>query len=195
MAFWLNAYNAIVLETVVDHYPISGRSDAYPRGSIRQIPGAFDRTAHQVGGRSLTLDQIEQEMLVPFGDPRVFLALGRGAMGSGRLRSEAYAGDRLDAQLTSIANDCPGRSQCLVIRPDRDSVAVSSVFSWREQAFVDAYADEAPPVFGSRSPLERAVISFIQPKLLGFERSFLDRNDFHMEFIPFDWSLNDLTGR
>ena len=58
LAFWLNAYNALVLRTVVDHYPINGRAGEYPAKSIRQIPGAFERIAHRVGGRSLTLDQI-----------------------------------------------------------------------------------------------------------------------------------------
>src|SRR5256885_8016765 len=40
MSFWLNAYNALVLETVIEHYPIAQRSSAYPQHSIRQIPGA-----------------------------------------------------------------------------------------------------------------------------------------------------------
>ncbi len=195
VAFWINAYNAIVLQTVVDHYPIPRRSDAYPAGSLRQIPGAFERVTHPVAGRSLTLDQIEQDVLAPFGDPRVFLALGRGAIGGGRLRSEAYTADRLEAQLTSIANDCPGRSQCLVIDPSQGTVSVSSVFSWREPSFVAAYAESALPVFASRSPIERAVLSFVQPKLLGFERMFLEQNQFRLAFIPFDWRLNDLTGR
>ena len=44
MAFWINAYNAIVLRTVVDHYPIQGHAAAYPAKSIRQMPGAFDRS-------------------------------------------------------------------------------------------------------------------------------------------------------
>ena len=43
VAFWLNAYNALVLRTVIDHYPIQGRSPDYPPKSIRQIPGAFER--------------------------------------------------------------------------------------------------------------------------------------------------------
>ncbi len=30
MAFWLNAYNAFVLQTVIDHYPIKGSSKTYP---------------------------------------------------------------------------------------------------------------------------------------------------------------------
>jgi hypothetical protein len=51
LAFWLNAYNTIVLRTVIDHYPIQGRSAEYPSKSIRQIPGAFDRLPHRVAGR------------------------------------------------------------------------------------------------------------------------------------------------
>src|SRR6185295_4757059 len=43
LAFWLNAYNALVLKTVVDHYPIPTRTADYPQHSIRQIPGAFER--------------------------------------------------------------------------------------------------------------------------------------------------------
>ena len=79
IAFWINAYNAIALKTVVDQYPIPQRSKEYPARSIRQVPGAFERNTHRVGGKSVTLDQIEQTILAEFGDPRVFLALGRGA--------------------------------------------------------------------------------------------------------------------
>ena len=50
LAFWLNAYNALVLRTVIDHYPIQGRSPDYPKVSIRQIPGAFERLPHRVAG-------------------------------------------------------------------------------------------------------------------------------------------------
>src|SRR5262245_9521866 len=99
IAFWLNAYNALVLKTVVDHYPIPRRTTDYPERSIRQIPGAFERTQHRLAGRTLTLDQIEQTVLPEFQDPRLYLALGRGAVGSGRLRSEAYSGAELDKQL------------------------------------------------------------------------------------------------
>src|SRR4051794_36355277 len=30
-AFWINAYNALVLRTVIDHYPILGKSPAFPQ--------------------------------------------------------------------------------------------------------------------------------------------------------------------
>ena len=195
MAFWLNAYNALVLQTVIDHYPIQKRSSDYPAKSIRQIPGAFERLPHRVAGRSVTLDQIEQSILLEFHDPRVFLALGRGAEGSGRLRSEAFTGQKLEAQLAEAAVECATRSRCLSIDRDADTISVSSVFSWREKEFAAVYAGSAPPAFASRSPIEKAVIVLLQPKLLMIERDVLARNTYKLVYIPFDWTLNDLTGR
>ena len=72
---------------------------------------------------------------------------------------------------------------------------VSSIFSWREKEFIAAYADKAPAAFASRSPIERAVLAFVEPKLLTTEQEFLEKNSFQVVYMPFDWTLNDLTGR
>jgi Protein of unknown function, DUF547 len=195
LAFWLNAYNAAVLRTVIDHYPIQTRSSDYPPRSIRQIPGAFERLPHHLAGRTLTLDQIEQTVLLEFNDPRVYLALGRGALGGGRLRSEAFSAEQVDKQLTEVANECISRTECVQIDRDAGKVNATAIFSWREKEFVAAYADKAPPTFSNRSPIERAVIAFVGPKLLTIEKEFLDKNTFQVAYKPFDWHLNDLTGR
>jgi hypothetical protein len=196
IAFWLNAYNALVLQTVINHYPIqTGRSKDYPARSLRQVPGAFERLTHRVAGRTLTLDQIERTVLTAFDDPRVFLALGRASLGGGRLRSEAYAGASLERQLADVAGECVRTSHCFSADKDANLVKVSAVFSWREKEFVAIYGDKAPAIFSTRSPVERAALAFIYPKLLQTERDFIDRNEFKMQFIAFDWTLNDLTGR
>ena len=195
LAFWLNAYNALVLRTVVDHYPIHGRFPEYPARSIRQIPGAFERLTHRVGGRSLTLDQIEQTILPSFNDPRVYLALGRGAASSGRLRSEAFTATELERQLTEVANECLTRPECVQFDREGGKMSVNAIFSWREREFTAAYADKAPPAFANRSPIERAVVAFVQPRLLTTEKEFVTKNSFEMVYKKFDWSLNDLTGR
>jgi len=195
IAFWLNAYNALVLRTVIDHYPIQKRAAEYPDKSIRQIPGAFERLTHRVGGRTLTLDQIEQTVLPEFNDPRVYLALGRGSVGGGRLRSEAFTGAQIEQQLAEVANECVARPECVHLDRDNNKMNISAVFSWREKEFVPAFADKAPAAFASRSPVERAVLAFIQPKLLQTEKDFLEKNTFQVVYMPFDWHLNDLTGR
>jgi hypothetical protein len=195
MAFWLNTYDALVLRTVVDHYPIQRRSAQYPDRSIRQIPGAFERLQHHVAGRMVTLDQIEQTMLAKFNDPRLYFAIGRGAVGGGRLRSEAFAPATIEAQLADVANECASRTECVQIDSGANRLSASAIFSWREKDFVAAYADKAQAVFVSRSPIERAILGFIHPKLLTTERDFLTKNVFQLTYKPFDWSLNDLTGR
>ncbi len=118
LAFWLNAYDALVLRTVIDHYPIQGKAGTYPARSIRQIPGAFERLTYHVAGRTVTLDQIEQTILADFHDPRVYFAIGRGAVGSGRLRSEAFAGERVQQQLAEAASESArGRNPLRTDRP------------------------------------------------------------------------------
>jgi hypothetical protein len=193
-AFWVNAYNAFVLRTVIDQYPIRGRAPEYPASSIRQIPGAFDGRMHRAAGRAVTLDAIEQTILPAFDDPRLYLALGRGATGSPRLRSEAYAGARLQAQLQSVEAECPTRAQCLAIDPAADVIHVTPVIGWHEQAFISRYAGAAAG-FENRSPIERAVLGLIDPHLLTTERTFLARGRFRVVFGELDWRLNDLTGR
>jgi hypothetical protein len=195
MAFWLNAYNAIVLKTVIDHYPIQGHASAYPSKSIRQIPGAFEGTPHRVGGRMLTLDDIEKKVLPEYHDPRVYLALGRGAIGSGRLRSEAYVPGRIETQLSEMVSECTSRPVCAQIDRGNNKILASAIFSWREKEFAATYADKAPAVFATRSPVERAILSLVEPKLLASERQLFSQNTFQVVFEPFDWTLNDLTGR
>lgn len=195
VVFWLNGYNALVLRTVVDHYPIQQRTKEYPSNSIRQVPGAFEKNTYRLAGRTVTLDQIEQTVLPAFHDPRVFFALGRGAVGSGRLRSEAYTPAKLEQQLAQDTSECASRSQCIQIDAAQNTMRVSSVFSWRRDQFIEAYADKARTGFATRSPIERAVIAFVDPRMLNAEQDFLKQNSFKMEYLPFDWSLNDLTGR
>ena len=194
LAFWLDAYNAFVLQTVITHYPIRGTSAAFPSGSIRQVPGAFDKTTFRAAGRAVTLDQIEKTILPEFNEPRAFLALGRGAVGSGRLRSEAYTADRLDTQLGDIQREFVNTPEMLRIDRLANQVNVTAILSWHEKEFVAAY-DKGDPAFAQRSPIERAALAFIRPNLLPLEKEMVQKNDFKVAFLPFDWHLNDLTGR
>jgi len=194
VAFWLNGYNAIVLQTVINNYPIHGKSSQYPQNSIRQIPGAFEQAKHRLAGRSLTLDEIEKTVLPEFADPRVYLALGRGAVGSGRLRSEAYTGPRLEEQLGRVQSEFVSEQTMLKIDKLTGRVTVTPIISWREAEFVKAYDKGAQGPYAQRSPVERAVLAFIIPHLFRIEKEFVEQNAFQMSFHTLDWRLNDLTG-
>ncbi len=193
IAFWVNAYNAFVLETVINRYPIRGGSPLYPSNSIRQIPGAFERIPHRVAGRSVTLDEIEKTVLPTFRDPRVYLALGRGAVGSGRLRSEAFAAGRLETQLQDVARECSTERAYFEIDRDANKIWVTPIIGWRADEFAAAYAS-AGSRHGNRSPIERAILALAEPFLFASELDYLDANTFAIGYREFDWRLNDLTG-
>lgn len=192
-AFWLNAYNALVMQTVVNHYPIKGTAKNYPANSIRQVPGAFEKTPHAIAGRQVTLDQIETSVLAELDDPRVYLALGRGAVGSGRLRSEAFSAKAVDKQLAQTKAQFAVTPRWAKVDEIGGKVSISPILSWRAAVFIEEYADDSFDL-PKREPLERAVIGFLRPHLLAAEEEFVKKNTFQLTYEPFDWRLNDLTG-
>jgi hypothetical protein len=196
IALWLNAYNAFVLQTVINRFPINGRNKSYPANSIRQIAGAFDDKRHRAAGKLVSLDDIEKE-LAEFRDPRLYFALGRGAEGSGRLRSEAYTADRLEEQLATQTQDFLTRQNHVKIDTISNQISVTPIISWHEAEFTAAYASGSavPPYASSRSPVERAVLALIVPVAFPSERAFLEQNQFTLSWQEFDWSLNDLGVR
>ena len=50
-------------------------------------------------------------------------------------------------------------------------------------------------VDGCLDRIERAVLAFVEPRLLTTEKEFVAKNTFQVAYKPFDWTLNDLTGR
>lgn len=195
LAYWINAYNAFVLRTVIDSYPIRGKSADYPANSVRQVAGAFERRTFRAGGRALTLDAIERDVIPAFNDARALLALSRGAIGGPRLKSEAFTPEKLDAQLETMQQELVTRRDLVFVDVANERLSVNPLFSWREDAFVKTLAGRAPEAYAARSPIERAVLALIEQQLVPNEREFLRKNTFRMVFHEFDWKLNDLTGR
>ena len=142
----------------------------------------------------MTLDQIEKTVLPDFKEPRLYLALGRGSIGGGRLRSEAYTAERLDKQLADIQTEFVNNAHMYHLDRLTNTLSVTPIFSWREADFVAAY-DTKDPVFAQRSPIERAVVAFVSPHLLFSEKEFIQKNEWKMAFLEMDWKLNDLSGR
>src|SRR5690349_7045831 len=54
LAFWINAYNAFTLQLIIEQQP---------KQSIRDIKGAWDDFRFTAGGRSLSLNQIEHDII------------------------------------------------------------------------------------------------------------------------------------
>jgi hypothetical protein len=125
-AFWINAYNLTVIQGIVHNYPLD---------SPLAVKGFFDAITYKVGGKSLTLNDIENKMLrAKYDEPRFHFVLVCGAKGCPPLISEAYMPTTLEQQLqrqTIKALNDPS-----FIRVSEGTVALSEIFKWYREDFV-----------------------------------------------------------
>jgi hypothetical protein len=182
IAFWINAYNAITLKTIIQSYPIqAGGLSAlrYPSSSIRQISGAWSNRDWTVAGRKMSLDDIEHETLRKrFDEPRIHMALVCAAKGCPPLRTEPYRGDRLDGQLDDQARRYLASPAGLRVEPGGRKVAVSAIFKWFDDDF-----DSAGGV--------RAFLTGYAPDAA---RTALAERKTKITYLDYDWSLNEARG-
>lgn len=187
LAFWINAYNALTLRVVLDHYPIRAgffRSLLYPANSIRQIPGVWDEIRFTVAGRERTLDEIEHQILRRrFHEPRIHFALVCAALGCPPLRREPYEERRLEEQLDDQVRRFLTDPRKFQWDEERRMLRISPIFRWFEEDFSGA----CPEGGGGRS----AVLCFLQRYLPASQRRLLSSSSLRIEYLDYDWSLND----
>ncbi len=93
LAYWLNAYNAFTLHAIMAEYPIT---------SVWKTRDGqfFQRRRHRAGGRAVSLDDIEHQILRGhFAEPRIHFAINCGSNGCPALRPAAFEGAGLQETL------------------------------------------------------------------------------------------------
>lgn len=167
LAFLINVYNAATLRLILDRYPIA---------SIRKIGPVWDPNkawklpAVRIFGRTVTLNAVEHEMIRPvFKEPRVHFALVCAAKGCPPLRSEAYDGARLNAQLDDQARSFLSQKAENDASRGGKTVHLSPIFKWYMEDFG-----------GSK----KSVLAFVK-KWLPVEEGWT------VDWTEYDWSLNE----
>ncbi len=178
LAFWINVYNAYTIELIVEHHERESIRNVNKSLGFLKLKGPWSERVVHAGGRTLTLDQVEHEIIRPeFKEPRIHFALVCAALGCPPLRSEAYVGERVDAQLEDQARafilHSPAKNRVDV---GTKTVFVSLVFTLYKKDF--GGSDEALGHYLARWYPE------------GPERRLLDGGDFRVTQTAYDWSLN-----
>ncbi len=197
IAYLINAYNAYVLETVIDNYPIkaagffkkltSPKMFSLPGNSIRQIAGVFDGIPHKVAGIEMTLDDIEHATLrANYNEPRIHFALVCAAVSCPPLRGEAFRGERLDEQLDSQGSIFLNDPRLNRFETDRGEVYLSKIFDW----FGDDFRQFATDTGYQRDEKENGVLTFVSRYLVDRVVGFLETGEYKVDFLSYDWTLN-----
>lgn len=168
LAFWINAYNAFAIKGILDGYSPMTLFGRYHY---------FIASAYQVGGKAITLYDLERKLLIPdFRELRIHFAIVCASRSCPKLQSWVYSADKLDQQLEESAkgfiND-PTKNQF-----DRQQkiARLSMIFQWFREDF-EAHS-------GS---LINYVKRYVADSELARE---LEEIPYRVEFLEYDWQLN-----
>ncbi|MBR9986934.1 MAG: DUF547 domain-containing protein [Desulfosarcina sp.] len=185
LSFLINLYNAATLKLIVDHYPVKSIKKI---GSI--FRGPWDQPVVRLFGEDITLDNLEHDIIrKKYSEPRIHLALVCAAKGCPRLRSEAYAAERLDEQLDDQSQDFLSSPAGLHIDRESQVVYFSSIFKWYGEDFIVGYSPTSE--FTGLDRIERAVANFSSRYLSASDRDYLKTGGYSVKYLDYDWSLNE----
>lgn len=161
-AFWINAYNLITINSVVDKYPIE---------SPLQDENFFNGEKHQVAGELITLDDIEKKKLMnAYEDPRIHFVLVCAAKGCPKLAGFAYKPAMLEQQMDAQTRKALNDSNFIRLNDAENRVDISEIFNWYQHDF----------------RLNRGILNYINQY-----RDLPIDSTYSIGYYSYDWSLND----
>ncbi len=163
LAFYINLYNATVLQAVAERYR--------PDYSVSANDFAlFKEPLVRLSGKTITLDELEKKIILPtFRDVRVHAVLVCGARSCPKLRSSAYIGEKLEQQLDTATRQWINDPRLNPVDAQAKRIRLSEIFKW--------YADD----FGGAEQVLAWVDRYHEADLSGYA----------VEYEPYDWTLND----
>jgi hypothetical protein len=165
LAFYLNAYNANILNQVLENYPVKSVRD------IAALYGVFTQQRITVAGEKMSFNHLEKDIIHGFNEPRMHFALNCASISCPPLRPQAYTGEALSAELdqqtAAFLNHDP---HGVKTSDDGKKADVSKIFDWNSSDF-----QAAGGVAGF-------INKYRQPPLAP---------DARISYMTYDWSLNE----
>lgn len=178
LAYWLNLYNAVTIDVVLDHYPVDTIQD------IDISPGLFasgpwGRDLVTVEGQALSLNDVEHGIIRPvWNDPRIHYGVNCASIGCPDLLARPFSGANLDELLDAGARGYVNDPRGVSFEAVGDIIA-SKIYLWFEDDFGEDDADILAHLRRYAEPALRQRLA---------EARDIDGHEY-------DWSLNDTALR
>ena len=185
LAYWLYGYNAYVIRSVLQHWPLDSVTDVKaPIEAVRGL-GFFYRQRFLFGGKALSLYAVEHEkILEAYRDPRVHFVLNCASESCPVLRPELPTGDELETLLASATAEFVDDPHNVYIDHDKRQVVLSSIFRWYRNDFINDLRRRGLPT-------EHGVIDYIADAAAPPLREALRKAaDYEVVFEDYDWTIN-----
>lgn len=161
-AFYLNAYNITVIKSVLDNRPIASPMD---------VKGFFDGVTHTIAGKTMTLNQLENELIRPvYQDARIHFALVCGAIGCPPIANTAFSEANIGSLLNKRTRLAMDNERFIQVDDTNKTVGISKIFEWYRGDFADTDA---------------GILQYINKY-----RSNAIPEGYSITYYEYDWTLN-----
>jgi len=171
-SYWINTYNTLVLQAVLEYWPLESVQDVKISISSRVVPGKgffYDRKVI-VGGKKTNLYKLEKEVLKTQKDPRLHYAFNCASTSCPVLRPWEWTDEQLDQAGREFINDQRN------VSVEDDTVMLSTIFKWYKKDF------------------PRDILVYLQQyaePVLKQELQEAHDGKYRIRYETYDWSLND----
>jgi len=167
LAYWINAYNALVIKGILEG---GSPSTFFGRKSF------FKGDKYQLAGRKINLNDLERKVIIPIGEPRIHFAINCASSSCPKLLPEVYNADILDQQLTQVAKAFINDTMRNHFDPAMKIASISKIFDWFEEDFIK-----------HSGSVEKYLAQYVNDESVADD---LRAGNYKIKYLDYDWSLN-----
>ena len=166
LAFYINAYNASVIQNVLNHLPIKSPID---------VNGFFKEYKFEVAGENLSLDELENNKVLKIEPVLSHFGLVCAAKSCPKLISNAYGSENIYKQLEENLKVYLNNSSQNYFDRKNKTLHLSQIFNWFRGSFEKRY--------GSLKNMSAKYMN-------SSDADFIKKDEIKINFLTYNWDLN-----
>lgn len=124
LAYWINTYNALTIDLILQNYPLK---------SIKDIDKPWDQRLWKFGNKWLNLNDIEHQILRKMDEPRIHFAIVCASFSCPKLQNTAFTVSDIETQLTTATKEFLDDSTKNYI--SQNNLRLSKILKWFAKDF------------------------------------------------------------
>ena len=182
LAYWINAYNALVIKAVVENWPTKSVRN------LGKLYSFFWARKFVAGGKEYTLNNIEDTLRKKLVEPRIHFAIVCASNSCPRLQRAAYTAENTEQLLEEAARFYVNEPRNLKIDLAHNRVTLPNILGHYHEDF-ENYV-RAHDATATGNPQVDYIRLYVNPAT----RALLDKlKNPKVDHFGYDWGINDIN--
>ncbi len=182
LAYWINAYNALVIKAVVENWPTKSVRN------LGKLYSFFWARKFVAGGKEYTLNDIEDILRKKLVEPRIHFAIVCASNSCPRLQREAYTPENTERLLDEAARFYVNEPRDLKIDVAHNRVTLPNILGHYHDDFENYVRAHNTTATGHPQ------VDYIRLYATASNRALLDKlKNPKVDHFGYDWGINDIN--